>query len=266
MRDAEKLNTSGTLARIRASLDATGHARCDIGELPVGPDMWRDLARQAGQEIGRLVVTMETDAHVLASIVDWPQNNDDRRTGLGRLQCTIEDMQREKHPHAAPIPGSAKPDIVTSQMLTGKTEGTSDESPDGTDQGVESELRKLTKREAQDLDRGRLSDKVRKILGDADRRDDEATVRDDIADERASAADRDAFTSVDATYVGHGERRAAALDRADSKIDRESSADDRTHITEDEAADEAATTREIRTLKQKITELEKLTDTKNPTH
>lgn len=104
-------------------------------------------------------------------------------------------------------------------------------------QEPESEVRSLTKEEARDLDRARQSEKTTKILVDADRRDEEATARDAVSDERARVADREAFTRPDGTYPGQGERRAAARDRADSKRDRESSADDRLQLIDDEPAD-----------------------------
>ena len=128
---------------------------------------------------------------------------------------------------------------------------------DEADPGVESEIRKLTKAEGEALDRGRLSDKVKKILGDADARDAQANTRDEVADERSRVADRDSFINTDEVYAGHGERRAAALDRSESKTDRESSADDRIRLTQEEADSQAQTTTEIRALKQKVTGLEK---------
>ncbi|AMM22671.1 hypothetical protein AX769_21290 (plasmid) [Frondihabitans sp. PAMC 28766] len=128
---------------------------------------------------------------------------------------------------------------------------------DDNNPGVESELRTLTEEEARALDRGRLTEKVKKILGDADTRDDQATALDDVADERALVSDRDAFTGPDAVYAGPGKRRAAALDRRDSKTDRESSAEDRTHLTDNEADDKGLTTKETQTLKHKINELVK---------
>jgi len=76
------------------------------------------------------------------------------------------------------------------------------------------------------------TDRTKKILGDADRRDDEAAARDIAADERAEAADLQAFLNVGEDYAGQRERRAAALDRAHAKCDREKSADDRAHLSE----------------------------------
>jgi len=105
---------------------------------------------------------------------------------------------------------------------------------DSGDPDDQSELRHMTKDESDDLDRVRRREKTQKILEDASDRDDEATARDAVADERARVADLDAFTDLNSTYEGQGERRAAAHDRADSKADRESSAEDRIHLSEDE--------------------------------
>jgi hypothetical protein len=77
------------------------------------------------------------------------------------------------------------------------------------------------------------TDRTRKILVDADRRDDEASARDVVADERAPTADLQAFMDLGEEYAGHGERRAAALDRAHAKGDREKSADDRAQLVDD---------------------------------
>ena len=81
-----------------------------------------------------------------------------------------------------------------------------------------------------------LTDKTKKILADADQRDKDAAARDALSDKRARVADHEAFVKSEGTYTGHRERRAAALDRADSKSDRESSADDRIHLTEDSSS------------------------------
>jgi len=103
----------------------------------------------------------------------------------------------------------------------------------GVDAGEsESEIQRLATEEAHNLDRARQSDKTTKILSDADRRDEEATARDAVSDERARVADRDAFMRTDGTYPGQGERRAAALDRANAKSDRESSAEDRADLAD----------------------------------
>lgn len=92
--------------------------------------------------------------------------------------------------------------------------------------------------ESEPQDRGLTArrDKTNKILADADRRDDEATARDAVSDERAEEADRAAFLESGKKYPGHGERRAAALDRSHAKSDRESSAEDRAQLTADEDA------------------------------
>ncbi|MCU1570195.1 MAG: hypothetical protein JWR33_936 [Naasia sp.] len=99
---------------------------------------------------------------------------------------------------------------------------------------TETELRALTEDEARDLDRRRRGEETKRILVDADRRDDEATARDSRSDERERLADRDAFMDPSTPYPGQAERRAAALDRSHSKSDRESSAEDRAHLTEDQ--------------------------------
>jgi hypothetical protein len=90
----------------------------------------------------------------------------------------------------------------------------------------------MTKEEARELDRSRLGEETKKILVDADRRDDEATARDAESDRREQVADRKAFVDPSGNYPGHGERRAAALDRAYAKTDRESSAHDRALLTD----------------------------------
>jgi hypothetical protein len=102
---------------------------------------------------------------------------------------------------------------------------------------VKAELRAPTTAEAQDLDRARRTDRTNKILVDADRRDDDATARDAVSDERERLADRRAFLDPGADYAGNGARRAAALDRADAKSDREYSAADRAQLTEGEGDD-----------------------------
>ena len=93
------------------------------------------------------------------------------------------------------------------------------------------ELRPPTDEEAVELGRARQEETTRKILLDADRRDDAATARDAASDEREQAADRKAFTDPAGSYPGHGERRAAARDRELSKDDRESSAEDRAQLS-----------------------------------
>lgn len=97
-----------------------------------------------------------------------------------------------------------------------------------------SESRQLTKEESDTVDRGRRGGKTQKILDDAHARDDEATARDAVSDERSRLADLDSFADAEGVYRGHGERRAASQDRTASRIDRESSADDRRQLTEDD--------------------------------
>jgi hypothetical protein len=72
--------------------------------------------------------------------------------------------------------------------------------------------------------------KTEQILVDADRRDEEAEIRDGVSDKRSEAADLQAFMDTNETYSGLGERRAAAVDRSHAKHDRESSADDRAEL------------------------------------
>ena len=116
---------------------------------------------------------------------------------------------------------------------------TSAVSPDDdTSAAPKSELRRLTKDEAGDLDEARQSGRTDKVMADAERRDEEATIRDAVSDERARVADREAFTDVNGVYKGHAERRAAALDRANSKVDREFSAEDRAYLSNDTSAEE----------------------------
>jgi hypothetical protein len=109
---------------------------------------------------------------------------------------------------------------------------------DTTDSDDGSEIRLPMGEEADELERQRAAeDPKRRILADADRRDEKATARDAVSDERERVADKEAFTAPEGTYAGHGDRRAAAQDRLHSKRDRESSADDRARLTEDEPAD-----------------------------
>ncbi|POH67788.1 MULTISPECIES: hypothetical protein [Cryobacterium] len=78
------------------------------------------------------------------------------------------------------------------------------------------------------------SEKNEKILADAERRDDQAELRDVESDKRSEAADLQAFLDTDSSYAGPGERRAAAVDRNHAKSDRESSAADRAQLSEHE--------------------------------
>ncbi|WP_130176804.1 hypothetical protein [Cryobacterium sp. SO1] len=79
------------------------------------------------------------------------------------------------------------------------------------------------------------SEKNEKILAHAERRDDQAELRDVESDKRSEAADLQAFLYTDSSYAGPGERRAAAVDRSHAKSDRESSAADRAQLSEHEA-------------------------------
>ena len=100
----------------------------------------------------------------------------------------------------------------------------------------ESEPQRASVDETADPKSSHLSDKTKKILVDADQRDKNAADRDALSDKRARVADHEAFIKSDGTYTGHRERRAAALDRADSKSDRESSADDRANLTDESSS------------------------------
>lgn len=90
----------------------------------------------------------------------------------------------------------------------------------------------LAVEESDTVDRGRHGRNTQKILDDAEVRDHDASARDAASDERERAADAEAFANRDGAYHGHGEQRAAAHDRADSRTDRESSAEDRKQLTE----------------------------------
>ena len=100
------------------------------------------------------------------------------------------------------------------------------------DRAEESEAGPGTMDDARDLDRSQRRAATQKILVEADRRDEEATTRDAVSDERERVADRKAFLDPGADYPGQVARRASALDRADSKSDRESSAEDRAQLAE----------------------------------
>lgn len=102
------------------------------------------------------------------------------------------------------------------------------------DADAQAEPGRLPRDKSNDVDRARREEKTRKILEDASARDEEAGARDAAADERGRVADWKAFRDLNRTYPGQAERRAAAHDRADSKTDRESSAEDRVHLTEDD--------------------------------
>ena len=111
---------------------------------------------------------------------------------------------------------------------------TSSSGADSDDPDAQSERPHLAKGESDGLVRARRGEKIQKILEDAKGRDDEATARDAVADERDRVADLKAFTDPNGAYPGQSARRAAARDRADSKSDRESAAEDRIHLTEDD--------------------------------
>jgi hypothetical protein len=105
------------------------------------------------------------------------------------------------------------------------------------DRAEEPESRTGTIDDARDLDRSERRAATQKILVEADRRDQEASTRDAVSDERERAADRKAFLDPEADYPGQVARRASALDRADSKSDRESSAEDRAQLAESAIAE-----------------------------
>lgn len=110
--------------------------------------------------------------------------------------------------------------------------GTSSDNRDQHDR--ESQPRRVTQDEADSLDRSRRQEKTKKILKDADHRDENADARDAAADERERVADFDAFTDPTPTYPGHQERRAAVHDRSKSKDDREHSAEDRRQLSKED--------------------------------
>ena len=102
--------------------------------------------------------------------------------------------------------------------------------------------RASTDREA-DLDAREESLRVREALGaerddetdailhDADARDIHADARDTLAEERDRAASLHSFLNDEDGSVGLRARRSAGLDRADSKDDRTSAADDRAKLS-----------------------------------
>lgn len=73
------------------------------------------------------------------------------------------------------------------------------------------------------------------ILADAHDRDDQADHRDVIADDRDRAASLQSFLHDEEYDPGNRARRAAALDRSDSKADRASAAADRSELADDDA-------------------------------
>jgi hypothetical protein len=94
----------------------------------------------------------------------------------------------------------------------------------------------LTARETFQDDR---EQKVQNIIAAADERDEEADARDAVADERDQAASLAAFLSPGDDYdLTLKARRSAAVDRLDSKIDRASSAQDRSELTDGDPDDQ----------------------------
>lgn len=85
-----------TVASIRASLEETGQARCELVELRVDADQWRALARQAARNLDRSVETIKTEDHVVAPLRDWPQNDEERSITLDRMRRTISAIQNQK--------------------------------------------------------------------------------------------------------------------------------------------------------------------------
>lgn len=96
MRPVVSLLARSTLASIRASLQETGQARCELVELRVEADEWRALARQAARELGRSVETLKTADQVVARLRDWPQNDEERSITLDRMRRTISAMLHQK--------------------------------------------------------------------------------------------------------------------------------------------------------------------------
>jgi hypothetical protein len=68
------------------------------------------------------------------------------------------------------------------------------------------------------------------ILSDASERDAKADSRDEIADDRDRAASLQSFLHHEEYDAGNKARRAAAMDRSDSKDDRAAAADDRSEL------------------------------------
>ena len=76
--------------------------------------------------------------------------------------------------------------------------------------------------------------KVHRINADADARDEQADARDVVADERDEATSLAAFLSDHHDYdAALKARQSAAVDRLDAKIDRTSSAQDRSELSDD---------------------------------
>jgi hypothetical protein len=81
---------------------------------------------------------------------------------------------------------------------------------------------------------GARVDEVEVVLADAAARDARADERDAIADERERAASLDAFVHPDADQYDAAirARRASAIDRAEARSDRLSSAEDRSKLSD----------------------------------
>jgi hypothetical protein len=85
---------------------------------------------------------------------------------------------------------------------------------------------------------------ARRILDDADHRDEVSNARDTDADDREGAASRAAFLDLEhgGGHDQHPEvRRAAALDRRHSRSDRASAANDRVELAGGDAPDDTPT-------------------------
>ena len=85
---------------------------------------------------------------------------------------------------------------------------------------------------------------ARRILYDADHRDEVSDARDVDADDREGAASREAFLDDSGHGSSHhapGVRRAAALDRRHSKTDRASAATDRVELAGEDPATDTGT-------------------------
>ena len=92
-------------------------------------------------------------------------------------------------------------DIMQAVVLAYHMTATSSSGADGDDPDARSERPHLAKDESDGLVRARRGEKIQKILEDAKGRDDEATVRDAVADERDRVADLKAFTDPNGPLV-----------------------------------------------------------------
>ncbi len=77
-----------------------------------------------------------------------------------------------------------------------------------------------------------LRGEVLEILAAAEARDEQADARDTAARKRDSAASLHSFLNDDEYDATLKARRSAAMDRSDSRTDRDSSAEDRSRLTE----------------------------------